>query len=160
MLATASEKGQGIQWFNQLPNRTTTITHRGMRRRWLHSPRLCRLLWWLKAFIKLANGAGTFLALRPMIAHVACCHNHTFIARRALAVARFRIALLVRLAELKPNIVLSLPHEHKWTLETKAPDCLNRTVYAIRGWGKNQTVCAICGRTCLLYNNYRMYSCF
>jgi hypothetical protein len=139
--------------------------------RWLHSPRFCQLSWWLKACIKLTNGMGTLLALRPMIAHVACYRNHRLIACRALAVARFRIALLIKLAKLRPNIVLSLPHEHKWTPETRAPDCLNRTVCALRGWGKNRTVCAIhgwgknwivCairGRTCLLYNNYTMYSC-
>jgi hypothetical protein len=155
-----------------------------MCRRWLHSPRLCQLSWWLKARIKLANGAGTFLALHPMIAHAACCRNHRLIAHRALAIARFCIALLVRLAKLRPNIVLSLPHEHRWTPKTRTPDCLNRTVYTIRGWGKNQTVCAIrgwgknqtvcairgwgknrtvyaiCGCTCLFYNNYTMYSCF
>ncbi len=176
MLAIASEKGRGIQWFNQLPNLTTTIIRWGMRRRWLHNPRLCRILWWLKTRIKLANGAGTFLALHPMIAHAAQCRNHMLITRRALAIAWFRIALLIRLAKLKPYIVLSLPHEHRWTPETRAPKCLNqivcairgwgknwticairgwgknRTVCAIHGWGKNRTVCAIRGRTCLLYN--------
>jgi hypothetical protein len=80
--------------------------------------------------------------------------------------------LACKMAKLKPNIVFSLPHEPKWTLKTKAPDCLNQivciihgwgknwTVCVIRGWDKNQTVCAICGRTCLLYNNYTMYNCF
>jgi hypothetical protein len=172
MLATASEKGRGIQWFNQLPNYTATITCWGMCWRWLHSPRLCWLLWWLKTRIKLANGMGMLLALCPMIAHAARCRNHRLIARRTFVVAQFRITLLVRLAKLRPDIVFSLPHEHIWTLETKALDCLNRTVCAIRrwgknwticairGWGKNRTVCAICGCTCLLYNIYTMYSCF
>jgi hypothetical protein len=108
----------------------------------------------------LANGAGTLLALRPKIVHATHCRNHKLIAHRALAIARFRIALLVRLAKLRRDIILSLPHEHVWTPETRAPDCLNRTVCAIRGWGKNRTVCAIRGCTCLLYNNYTMYSCF
>jgi hypothetical protein len=159
-MATLSEKGWGIQWFNQLPNCIATITRRGMCRRWLHSPRLCRLSWWLKARIKLANGIGTLLALRPMIAHAAHCRNHMLIAHRALAVTWFRIALLIRLTKLRPNIVLSLPHEHRWTLKTRAPDYMNQTVCAIRGWGKNWTVCAIRGRICLLYNNYIVYSCF
>ncbi len=172
MLATTNEKGRGIQWFNQLPNCTTTITRQGMLQRWLHNPRLYWLWWWLKARIKLANGAGTFFTFRPMITHATYCHNHRLIAHWALVVARFRIALLVRLAKLKPDIILSFPHEHIWTLETNALDCLNQTVYTIRGWGKNQTVYAICGwgknrtictirgRTCLLYNNYIVYNCF
>jgi hypothetical protein len=143
-----------------------------MRQRWLHGPRLCQFSWWLKAHIKLASGVGTFLALHPMITHAAHYRNHRLITLRALAVARFRIVLLIRLAKLRPYIVLSLPHEHRWTPETRALDCLNRTVCAIRGWGKNRTVCvirgwgknrtvcAMCGRTCLSYNNYIVYSFF
>ncbi len=143
-----------------------------MRQKWLHSPRLCRLSWWLKARIKLTNGAGMLLALHPMIAHVAHYYNHRLIAHWAPVIARFCITLFVRLTKLRPYIALNLPHEHIWTLETKALDFLNRTVFAIHGWGKNRTVCAIhgwgnnwtiCairGRTCLLYNNYTTYSCF
>jgi hypothetical protein len=59
---------------------------------------------------QLGNGAGTLLARRPMIAHAARCRNHMLVARRALELVRFRIALLVGLAKLTPDIVLALPH--------------------------------------------------
>ncbi len=143
-----------------------------MHQKWFHNPGFCQLSWWLKARIKLANGTGTFLALCPMITHVAHCRTHKFIARRTFVIARFHIALLIRLAKLRLDIVLNLPHEHKWTPKTRAPNYLNwtvcgihgwgknRTVCVIRGWGKNRTICAIHGRTCLLYNNYTVYSYF
>jgi hypothetical protein len=35
------------------------------------------------------------------------------VSRRALAVVRFRIALLAGLAKLTPDIVLTLPYEHQ-----------------------------------------------
>jgi hypothetical protein len=108
MLANGSEKGRGVQWFNQIPRRTATITRRRMRPRRIHSRRLCRLSRCLKARIKLANGAGTLLARRPMIA-LAAHRNQRLFARRAFAVVRFRITLLVGLAKFTPDIVLTLP---------------------------------------------------
>jgi hypothetical protein len=43
MLANGSENGRGIQWFSQIPRRTSTITRRRMRPRCIHSRRICRL---------------------------------------------------------------------------------------------------------------------